>query len=273
MCRAEELKGMALKTRRDILGMIYKAGSGHPGGSLSCVEILTVLYECVMNIRPEKPDWDGRDRFILSKGHAAPALYAVLAAKGYFGRGQLDTLRRLGSCLQGHPCMFKLPGIDMSAGSLGMGISVGTGMALAAKLKRKNYRVYVLCGDGELQEGQNWEAMMAAYKWKPDNLTIIIDHNHVQLDGANEDIMPMGDLAAKLSSFGMTVFKCDGHDVRDLAEAFKASGSCGGPAAIIAETVKGKGISFMEGRASWHGKQINEEDYTRAMAELGEGSL
>lgn len=264
------LQREAQELRMTIVKMIHGAGSGHTGGSLSMAEIITVLYEKVMKVYPQQPSHPQRDRFVLSKGHGAPALYAILAKKGYFNTGELDTLRQLNSCLQGHPCMFKLPGVEMSTGSLGMGISVGVGMALAAKLQKQQHRIFVLCGDGELQEGQNWEGMMAAAKWNLDNLVIIIDRNHVQLDGKVEQILPMGDLKAKLESFGLSTFSCDGHDVKSLSDAFDKAIRNNGPTAIIAETIKGKGVSFMEGQSAWHGKPIGKEEYEQAMKELKE---
>ncbi|HEY5585820.1 MAG TPA: transketolase [Ruminiclostridium sp.] len=271
MSKIEILQRKAQELRITIINMIHKAGSGHSGGSLSSSEILTVLYEDVMNIRPNEPLWEDRDRFVLSKGHGAPALYAILAQKGFFNSDNLNTLRQLDSCLQGHPCMFKLPGIEMSTGSLGMGISVGVGMALAAQLHKRNNRVFVLCGDGELQEGQNWEAMISAAKWKLDNLVIIIDRNHVQLDGTEEQVMPMGDLNAKLKSFIPNLFTCDGHDVKALLDTFQRALNSKGPSVIVAETVKGKGVSFMEGQSAWHGKTISKEEYILAIKELEEG--
>lgn len=268
MLSINELKRSAQELRMLIIDMLYKAGSGHPGGSLSCAEIITVLYERFLNVHPNKPQWEDRDRFILSKGHAAPALYAILARKGFFNIKELDTLRQLDSNLEGHPCMFKLPGIDMSTGSLGMGISAGVGMALASKITGKQYKVFVLCGDGELQEGQNWEGMMSAAKWELDNLVIIIDHNGVQLDGAVSEIMPLGDLVSKLSSFRFYVLECDGHNVQALIDAIQNAIDYKGPAAIIAKTIKGKGVSFMEGQAAWHGKPIGKEEYEQAIKEL-----
>lgn len=264
---------MQVKTRelrRTIINMIYQAGSGHAGGSLSAVEILTVLYNQVLSVRPHEPLWPDRDRFVLSKGHAAPALYAVLADRGFFSTSELATLRQIDSCLQGHPCMFKLPGIDMSTGSLGLGLSVGLGMALAAKKTGKLYQVYVLCGDGEMQEGQNWEALMSIAKWRPDNLVAIIDHNKVQLDGATDQVLPVGDLAAKLTAFSLHVLSCDGHNIDSLCHTFRQARLYPGPVAIIAETVKGKGVSYMEGQSAWHGKTIDPDDYAQAMAELSE---
>lgn len=271
MSQLNELQKKAQELRITIVKMIHNAGSGHSGGSLSCAEILTVLYEAEMNIRPKEPHWPERDRFILSKGHAAPALYTVLAQRGFFDPQELETLRQLNSCLQGHPCMFKLPGIEMSTGSLGMGISVGVGMALAARVNNLNYRVYVLCGDGELQEGQNWEALMAAAKWNLDNLTVIIDRNRVQLDGTEQEVMPMGDLTAKISSFGFQTLQCDGHDTHALLETFEKAKKVAGPVAVIADTVKGKGVSFMEGKSIWHGKPINDTEFSEAIRELEEG--
>ncbi len=268
MTDISEMKRSAQELRSTIVSMIYKAGSGHSGGSLSCVEILTVLYDEVMNYRPDDPNWADRDRFILSKGHAAPALYATLARKGLIDPEELGTLRQLGSRLQGHPCMFKLPGVEMSTGSLGMGISVGVGMALAAKLQRRKYKVYVLCGDGEMQEGQNWEALMSVSKWNLDNLVVIIDRNHVQLDGTEEQVMPLGDLAKKIGAFGLKVITCNGHDVAELCAAFREAAEHCGPVAIIAETVKGKGVSFMEGKSIWHGKPVSKEEYEQAIKEL-----
>lgn len=271
MYTMEDLQRRAQELRLTIVDMIHAAGSGHLGGSLSSAEILTVLYDVIMRVKPEEPEWEDRDRMILSKGHAAPALYAILARKGYFPVSRLNTLRQLGSCLQGHPCMFKLPGVDMSTGSLGMGISVGVGMALAAKFNRKGYRVYVLCGDGELNEGQNWEAMMSIAKWGLNNLVLIIDRNHVQLDGTENEIMPLLDLKAKIESFGLEVRNCDGHSTRELVACLTEATSSLRPMAIIAETVKGKGVSFMEGQSAWHGKPFEKDEYEQAVKELKRG--
>lgn len=252
-----------------ILDAIHHAGSGHTGGSFSAVEILWTLYSHILRVRPEQPDWPERDRFILSKGHAAPALYAVLATKGYFPLSELQTLRRTGSMLQGHPDMKRTPGIEMSTGSLGMGISAGIGMALGARLARRDFRVFVLVGDGELQEGQNWEALMAAAKFNLANLTIIVDQNGVQLDGTTDEVMPMRDLAAKVVPFGFTVVSCDGHDCAALYQAYcRMCEQADGPKMLIARTVKGKGVSFMEGQAAWHGKPISDEEYRLARCEL-----
>ncbi len=264
----ESMQRAARELRLAVVEMIHRAGSGHTGGSLSAVEILTVLYDAVLRVRPGEPDWPDRDRLILSKGHAAPALYATLARKGFFDPRWLGRLRQIDSPLQGHPSMRDTPGVEMSTGSLGMGLSVGVGMALARRATGRNFRVFVVCGDGELQEGQNWEAMMAAAKWGLAELTLVIDRNHVQLDGPAQEIMPLGDLEAKVNAFGWCVLRCDGHDVKSLLEAFDAALSAAGPAAIVAETVKGKGVSFMEGQAAWHGRPIGDAEYARAMREL-----
>jgi transketolase len=255
--------------RNAVVDMAYQAGSGHCGGSLSAVEILWTLYSRVLRVRPDEPRWPSRDRFILSKGHAAPALYAVLAKMGFFDPALLGSLRQAGSILQGHPDMNKTPGVDMSTGSLGMGISAGVGMALGARLAKGDFRVYVLVGDGELQEGQNWEAMMAAARFELDNLIIIVDRNGVQLDGNVEQIMPLGDLAGKLEHFGLKTCCCDGHRCGELLKAFSwAQALTGRPKAVIANTVKGKGISFMEGKNAWHGKPVLDEDYRLAKQQL-----
>ena len=268
MAEVDRLRRAAAELRADVVETIHAAGSGHVGGSLSCAEVLTVLYEAVMRVRPAEPDWPGRDRLILSKGHAAPALYAVLARKGYFPRERLGELRRVGGGLQGHPSMRDTPGVEMSTGSLGMGLSVGVGMALAARADGADWRVFVLCGDGELDEGQNWEALMAGAKWRLGNLVPVIDRNGVQLDGPTEEVMPLGAVASKLAAFGWHFVRCDGHDPASLLEAFDAAIGWDGPAAVVARTVKGKGVSFMEGRAEWHGRPIGDEDCARAMAEL-----
>ncbi|MBI5724704.1 MAG: transketolase [Planctomycetes bacterium] len=263
-----DIRETCRELRKTIIWMIHHAGSGHSGGSLSCVEILTVLYDRVMRIRPAEPGWPPRDRLILSKGHAAPALYATLARKGYFDHALLATLRTTGSPLQGHPSMRALPGVDMSSGSLGMGLSAGLGMALARDVKGENWRVFVVCGDGEMDEGQNWEALMAAAKWRVAGLVAIIDRNHVQLDGTEDEVMPLGDLSAKLSAFGWNVMACDGHDPDELEKTISAAAAQAGPCAVVAATVKGKGVSFMEGRSAWHGKPIDAQAFQTAMAEL-----
>ncbi|MFO7955916.1 MAG: transketolase [Candidatus Brocadiia bacterium] len=268
----EALERDCLWLRNEIVDIIYNAGSGHSGGSLSAVEIIWTLYSEILNVRPDDPRWPDRDRFILSKGHAAPALYITLAKKGFFPEEELKTLRRTGSILQGHPDMRKTPGVEMSTGSLGMGASVGVGMALAARLAGKDYRVYVLVGDGELQEGQNWEAFMAAAKWELSNLVVIVDRNHVQLDGTTDEIMPLLDVAAKIRSFGWDVRECDGHGCESVYDAVCWGREAeAGPRAVVAHTVKGKGVSFMEGQAAWHGKRIEPDHYQTAKAELREG--
>ena len=266
----KNLSDEAKKLRIQIIKMIYTAQSGHPGGSLSSIDILTCLYFYQMRIKPEKPSWEDRDRFVLSKGHAAPALYVVLAKLGYFPRETLFTLRQVGSILQGHPDMRKTPGIEMSTGSLGNGLSVGIGMALGAKLAGKDYHTYVLIGDGEADEGEIWEAAMAASKYKLDNLTAICDFNRVQLDGPIEEIMPLDPLPEKWKAFNWSVIEIDGHNMEEILDALdKAKQMKGKPTMIIAHTVKGKGISFMEGKFQWHGKAPNKEEYEIALQELG----
>ncbi len=267
---SKELQKTAQELRLTVLEMNHKAGSGHTGGSYSCAEIATVLYEQFMNVDPKNPKLETRDRFVLSKGHAAPTLYATLARKGFFDKEILGTLRQTGSILQGHPCMSKCPGIDMSMGSLGLGASVGVGMALTARTKGENWRTFVICGDGELDEGQNWEAFAAIAKWNLSNLTVIIDKNNVQLDGTKEEIMPMNDLKGKLNSFGLKTMECDGHNCEALETTIKAANEDKDAVVIIANTVKGKGVSFMEGQAAWHGKPIDETDFANAEAELKE---
>jgi transketolase len=262
-----DLEKAALDLRKTILRTNHAAGSGHTGGSLSCAEILTVLYDRILDVRPDEPLWPGRDRFVLSKGHAAPALYATLARKGFFDSALLSTLRKTGSVLQGHPVM-KLAGVDMSTGSLGMGLSVALGMALARDLLKQRFRVTVLCGDGELDEGQNWEAFMALAKWRPARFLAIIDRNHVQLDGSEAQVMPLGDLEAKLSAFGLEHVGCDGHDPGALESSMTRGANADGPFVVVAETIKGKGVSFMEHQAAWHGRPIDDESFQRAMAEL-----
>ncbi|MCL2057446.1 MAG: transketolase [Oscillospiraceae bacterium] len=250
--------------------MVYKAQSGHIGGSLSCAEILTVLYFSEMRVDPANSHWEDRDRFVASKGHCAPMLYAVLAKRGFFPEEELLTLRTLGSRLQGHPNMSTIKGVDISTGSLGMGLSVGLGMAISARLLGKGFYTYVLMGDGELQEGQVWESAMSASKFCVDNCIAIVDHNKVQLDGKVDDIMPLGDLALKWRSFGWNVIEADGHDVQDMLKAINHAKSVKKtPSVIIADTVKGKGVSFMENNHKWHGAVIGKDDYESAMRELG----
>lgn len=258
--RIKLLKEKAKTIRRHIIEMLAEAGSGHPGGSLSVVETLTVLYFYKMKHNPKNPEWCERDRFILSKGHAAPALYATLAEAGYFSISELLTLRKINSRLQGHPDMKKLPGIEISSGSLGLGLSVGVGVALAGKLDNKDYRVYVLLGDGEFQEGQIFEAAMSAAHYRLNNLTAILDRNGLQLDGATEKIMSVEPLRAKWLSFGWEVIEVDGYDVNELIKALDFTDKVGGkPSIIIAHTTKGRGVSFMEWNAEYHGKVPKKE--------------
>ena len=265
----KELKEMAITIRRDIVEMIGEAKSGHPGGSLSAADIVTYLYFSEMNIDPLEPKWKERDRFVLSKGHAAPVLYAALAHRGFFPKESLYTLRKIGSNLQGHPDMNKVPGVDMSTGSLGTGISAAVGMALAGKLDKANYRVFALLGDGELQEGQVWEAAMAAAHYKLDNLIAFVDNNGLQIDGNVEDVMSPAPIGAKFEAFGWFVQEIDGHDFNAIAEALnKAKEQKGHPSIIVAHTVKGKGVSFMENQASWHGSVPSAEQVAIAKEEL-----
>jgi len=264
-----ELHVMARKLRRDIITMIATAGSGHPGGSLSAVEIITALYFRMMRHSPSDPNWRDRDRFILSKGHAAPALYAALAESGYFPVSELSTLRKLGSRLQGHADRTATPGVEMSSGSLGQGLSFAIGIALAARLNAQDYRVYVLIGGGECNEGQVWEAAMAASHFKLDNMVAFIDHNELQLDGTNENIMGIEPLGAKWNAFGWHVIDLDGHNISEILSALEeAKNIKGQPTAIVAHTVKGKGVSFMENNVDFHGKTPNPEETKKALQEL-----
>jgi len=264
-----ELPVMARKLRRDIVTMIATAGSGHPGGSLSAVEIITALYFRMMRHSPSDPNWRDRDCFILSKGHAAPALYAALAESGYFPVSELSTLRKLGSRLQGHADRTATPGVEMSSGSLGQGLSFAIGIALAARLNAQDYRVYVLIGGGECNEGQVWEAAMAASHFKLDNMVAFIDHNELQLDGTNENIMGIEPLGAKWNAFGWHVIDLDGHNISEILSALEeAKNIKGQPTAIVAHTVKGKGVSFMENNVDFHGKTPNPEETKKALQEL-----
>jgi transketolase len=256
--------------RVDLIELLYKIQTGHAGGSLSAVEILTTLYFEKLNVSPEDSKSPDRDIFILGKGHAAPIYYRILAEKGFFPKEELSTLRQLNSRLQGHPCAIKTPGVELSTGPLGLGLSAAVGAAAAAKQDKKSLYTYVLMGDGELQEGIVWEAAMAASKFKLDNLIAIVDNNGVQLDGTVEEIMPMGSLRDKWSSFGWQVIETDGHDINAFSQAVdNAKELKGKPIVILAKTVKGKGISFMEGKNTWHGKPINSEEYANALKELG----
>jgi len=265
----EEMKVIARKIRREIITMIGGVGSGHPGGSLSAVEILTALYFKVLKYNSADPQWADRDRFILSKGHAAPALYATLAAAGYLPESELCTLRKIDSRLQGHPECGKTPGVEMSAGALGQGLSFGIGVSLAGRLNNQDYRTYVLMGDGECEEGQVWEAAMAAAQFKLDKLIAIVDNNGIQLDGWIKNIMALEPLRQKWESFGWNVIETDGHDVGQVIEALgKARLVTGQPTVIIAHTIKGKGVSFMENNPDFHGKAPNADELKIALKEL-----
>jgi transketolase len=265
------LEAKANLLRRHVLRMTYVAGSGHPGGSLSSADIVTALFFNFMRHRPEDPQWPDRDRFVLSKGHCAPVLYAALAESGYFPVEELVTLRKLSCRLQGHPCRTKTPGIEMSTGSLGQGLSISNGMSLAGRLDKKDYHVYCLCGDGEMQEGQIWEAAMLAAHYKIDNVTCIVDRNGLQIDGPTERVMSLEPLAEKWKSFGWNVIQTDGNDMRRvLGSLADAKAHKGGPSVIIAKTVKGKGVSFMENNVAFHGKSTNRDETERALKDLGE---
>ena len=261
---------LASKVRVDVVKAIYHAGSGHPGGSLSAADIVTALYFKEMNVDPKDPKKADRDKFILSKGHAGPVQYAALAEKGYYDVEDLMTLRKLGSKFQGHPNMSKVPGIEMSTGSLGQGFSVSVGMALANKMDKNPGRIYTLLGDGELQEGLIWEAAMSAAHYGLDNMVAIVDWNGLQIDGNNDDVMSVKPVDEKFKAFGWNVLVIDGHNFDEIFEAFDAARVCKGkPTAIIAKTHKGKGVSFMEDNAGWHGKAPNEEEAKQAVTELG----
>ena len=264
-----ELKRLANSVRFGIIEGVYNAACGHPGGSLSIADILTYLYFEEMNVDPKNPKWDDRDRFVLSKGHTAPALYATLAERGFFEKEELKTLRKTDSRLQGHPDMKGVPGVDMSTGSLGLGISAACGMALSAKINKKDYRVYTVVGDGESEEGQVWEAAMFAAHYKLDNLVAIIDWNGLQIDGPIAEVMNPTPHDKKLEAFGWHVISINGHDFGEIAAAFAEARTVKGkPTAIIAKTVKGKGVSYMENNVSWHGSAPNAEQYAAAVAEL-----
>lgn len=267
-----EIEAKAHDMRIDIIRSISEAGSGHPGGSLSCADILATLYfGGILDYKADDPTWEGRDRFVLAKGHAAPALYAVLAEAGYFPKEELLTLRKLGTRLQGHPDSNLLPGVEVPTGSLGQGLSIAAGMAAGLKLDGKSQSVFTVLGDGECEEGQVWEAAMFAAHRKLDNLTAIIDRNYLQIDGNTEEVCAPGDLVAKFEAFGWVAFEVDGHDISALQQALTNVKACrnGKPHAIIANTVKGKGVSFMENQAGWHGKAPNAEQTAQALEELG----
>lgn len=263
------LEGICRQIRQDIINMTADAASGHPGGSLSCVEMLVALYYITMRVDPKNPGWETRDRFVLSKGHAAPALYAVLGEKGYFNRKEFKTFRQLHSILQGHPDSKKCPGVDASTGSLGQGLSIAVGMALGARLTHNPAAVYALCGDGELQEGLVWEASMAAAHFKLENLTVLVDNNGLQIDGRNSEVMDLGNLKLKFEAFGYQVIEvADGNDIRQILAALRAPHTPDKPKLILAHTIKGKGVSFMENQVGWHGKAPDEKQRALALQEL-----
>ena len=266
----EDLAAITRRMRAHIVAMLAEAGSGHPGGSLSATDIIATLYFSHMNVDPKNPDWEDRDRFVLGKGHAAPALYAALALRGFFPEEDLLTVRKIGSHLQGHPCMNTTPGVDMSTGSLGQGLSVANGMALAGRIDGKDYRVYAVMGDGELQEGQVWEAAMSAAHYRLDRLIAFVDHNNLQIDGTNDEVMGVRPIDEKFRAFGWDVQVIDGHDLEAIDAAIEAAKVCEGrPHAIVCETIKGKGVSFMEGEVDWHGVAPTAEQANQALAEIG----
>ena len=267
--QGKQLEAMAYKARLLAVEAVHTAASGHPGGSLSCLDVLTTLYFHEMNVDPADPKWEDRDRFVLSKGHCAPALYATLALRGFFPVEDLKLLRSIKAHLSGHPDMKHVPGVDMSTGSLGQGLSTAVGMALAAKTTGKTYRTYALCGDGEIAEGQIWEAAMAAAKWHLDNLCAFVDVNGLQIDGRTADVMPSEPLDKKFEAFNWHVIKINGHDYDQIFAALaEAKATKGQPTVILMQTLKGKGVSFMEGQAGWHGKAPNAEEFAQAKAEL-----
>lgn len=266
-----EIEKVSKHLRQNILKMINKSQSGHPGGALSCIDILNVLYTKCMKHFPEcenNPDYKNRDRFILSKGHASAALYSIMAYCGYFEESELLTFRQIGSRLQGHPCSNKLPGIEISTGSLGQGLSIGCGMALGLKLNKSENKVFVLMGDGELEEGSVWEAAMNAAHNKLNNIIAIIDRNHLQIDGSTENIKSVGNVSEKFKSFGWNVYEINGHNIKEIYETIELAKNSDKPVAIVADTIKGKGVSFMENNAGWHGKAPNDEQLEEALKEL-----
>ncbi|MCG8499365.1 MAG: transketolase [Firmicutes bacterium] len=263
------LKKTSINIKRHVIESTYSCSSGHPGGSLSITDILSVLYFSVMNVDTNRPKWEDRDRLVLSKGHTAPALYGALAEKGFFGREELSRLRQCDSFLQGHPDMNKVPGIDMSTGSLGQGLSAANGMAIAGKYMKKDYHVFCILGDGESQEGQVWEAAMTAAHYKLDNIIAFLDHNGLQIDGAVDEVMSLGAIDKKFEAFGWHVIKVDGHDIAQLLQAVDAAKNTQGmPTLILCKTIKGQGVSFMENRVEWHGAAPNKEQRDMAIAEL-----
>ena len=265
----EGLKQKAKEIRKDIIEEVYNAKSGHPGGSLSIADIMAVLYFNELKIDEKNPRWEDRDRVVLSKGHCSPALYAALAERGFFSKETLKSFRKIESNLQGHPDLNKVQGVDMTSGSLGQGLSVANGMAISAKMDNKDYRVYVILGDGEIEEGQVWEAAMTANKYKLDNLCVIVDNNNLQIDGTIEEVMSSYPINEKFKSFGFNVLNIDGNNIEEIINAFEsAKKTKDKPTCIIAKTIKGKGVSFMENKAEWHGKAPSEEEYNEAMREL-----
>ena len=265
----KELEIFATKERLLLLEGIFNAKAGHPGGSLSIAELMAYLYNVEMKVDATNPKWEDRDRFVLSKGHAAPALYATLALKGFFPTEDMKTLRKADSYLQGHPSMKCVPGVDMSTGSLGQGISAAVGMALAGKLDNKDFRVYTILGDGEIEEGQVWEAAMFANAKKLDNLVVVVDNNNLQIDGTIEEVNSPYPIPEKFMAFGFNTIELDGNNLDEIESAFEAAKACKGkPTAIVAKTVKGKGVSYMENQVNWHGAAPNEELYNQAVAEL-----
>lgn len=265
----KQLQEKAKEVRKGIIEAVYSNKSGHPGGSLSIADIMTVLYFNQMNIDEKNPKWEERDRLVLSKGHCSPALYGALAERGFFEKEDLKGFRNINSKFQGHPNMNDVPGVDMSSGSLGQGLSVANGMAISGKLDNKNYRVYCILGDGEIEEGQVWEAAMASNKYKLDNLCVIVDNNNLQIDGTIEEVMSSYPIEEKFRSFGFQIININGHDIEEIIKAFDVAKNIKEkPTCIIAKTIKGKGISFMENQVGWHGKAPNEEQYIQAMKEL-----
>ena len=266
----KDLENKAKEVRKGIIEAVYSNKSGHPGGSLSIADIMTVLYFNQLNIDEKNPKWEERDRLVLSKGHCSPSLYSCLANRGFFDVEKLKTFRNIESNLQGHPDMNKVPGVDMTSGSLGQGLSSANGMAIAGKMDNKNYRVYCILGDGEIEEGQIWEAAMTANKYKLDNLCVIVDNNNLQIDGTIEEVMSSYPIDEKFKSFGFQVINIDGHNIQEIIDAFDVAKNVKEkPTCIIAKTIKGKGISFMENKAEWHGQAPSEEEYKIAMEELG----
>jgi transketolase len=263
------LEAHAKTIRRDIITMLAQAGSGHPGGSLSCADVVVALYFHIMRHDPKKLDWPDRDRFLMSKGHCAPTWYSALARSGYFPLEWLDSLRKIDGPLQGHPDMLKTPGVEMSSGSLGQGLSIANGMAMAARLDGRDYRVYVILGDGELQEGQVWEAAMTSAHRKLDNVCALVDNNGLQIDGPTDEVKSLGSISAKWESFGWHIIEIDGHDMRQILEAYEEAETIKGkPTMIVAKTIKGKGVSFMEDKVDYHGVAPSAEEHETAMAEI-----